>query len=303
MELINNERIFSHLVKEDAKLFDYLKKDLILSYRQTNAFIKNKTLLINGKAITKNIAIQKADTITLIFDDEANEYLPEDIQLDIIYETIDLLIINKLPHILVHPTNTVKEHTIANAISYYFNKINLKRKIRFVNRLDQDTSGILIIAKNAYAHSFLAKQFENDQITKKYLTIIEGHLKVENGVIETNLGKVEDDIKYHANDTGKASKTIYKVIKELESFSLVECELKSGRTHQIRVSLKCIGGYILGDTLYNQKSDLIKRQALHAYKLEFIEPRTLKRIEIFCDLPTDMKNLVEVHGESKYKLK
>ncbi len=292
MDFINNEKILSHLVKKDAKLFDYLKNELILSYRQTNAFIKNKTLLINDNVITKNKSIKKGDIIILRFPDEDNEYLPENIQLDIIYETIDLLIINKPPHILVHPTVTVKEHTIANAICYYYNKINLKSKIRFVNRLDQDTSGILIIAKNAYAHSFLAKQFENNQTTKKYLTIIEGHLFPKNGVIEANLIKGKDDIKYHISDSGKASKTIYKVLKEYESYSLLECILKSGRTHQIRVSLKSIGGFILGDTLYYKKSDLINRQALHAYKLEFIEPRTLHRKCLACDLPFDMKNLL-----------
>jgi len=288
----NHVNIFSHEVKKEAKLFDYLKNELILSYRQTNTFIKTQQLMINHKIVKKNMNVLKGDIISLHFEDENNEYEPEDISLTILYETDDLLIINKPPHLLVHPTKNYSHHTVANAVSYYFNTINLKRKIRFVNRLDRDTSGILVIAKNAYSHSFLSKQFERNQTTKKYLTIIDGHLNTKFGLIETCIKKDENNIEYVTDVQGKPSMTLYQVIEEFKDYSLVECELKSGRTHQIRLSLAKIGGYILGDSLYYKSSDLINRQALHAYQLIFIEPRTFKKQEIICQLPQDMQKLL-----------
>lgn len=287
----NTVNIFSHRVNKDGKLFDYLKNELILSFRQTNSFIKNQQMMLNKIIVTKNRNINEGDIISLHFKNETNDYEPENIPLTILYETDDLLIIDKPPHYLVHPTKNHTNHTIANAVSYYFQKHNLQRKIRFVNRLDRDTSGILVIAKNPYSHSFLSKQFERNQTIKKYLTIIDGHLNAKIGAIETKIHKDVNDIKYQVNDKGKPSKTLYKVLKEYKKYSLVECELKSGRTHQIRLSLASIGSYILGDSLYHEASDIISRQALHAYKLIFIEPRTFKKQEIICELPQDMKRI------------
>ncbi len=288
----NNENVYSHVVKYDSKLFVYLKEELILSYRQTNTFLENGQIKLNGMPIRRNGDIRKKDFISLHFLDEKNEYEPEYIPLTILYESDDLLIIHKPPFILVHPTDNYSEHTIANAVSYYFNSKGLKRKIRFVNRLDRDTSGILVIAKNPYSHGFLAKQFETNTISKIYLAIVNGHLETKNGVIETKIKKRDNDILYEANDGGLPVKTLYRVLKEYDNYSLILCELKSGRTHQIRVSLKEIGAYILGDSLYNQKCELIDRQALHAYKLSFIEPRTFNKKEIICELPEDMKKLL-----------
>ncbi len=292
MKLINNEHQFSHKVVENTKLFDYLKSHLVLSFRQTNSLIKTNDLFVNDEIVTKNRNICEGDVISIHFKDEQNEYEAENIPLDILYESDDLLIINKPPHILVHPTKNFSCHTIANAVSFYYTQINLKRKIRFINRLDRDTSGILMIAKNAFCHSFLSKQFERNQTTKKYLTIVSGCLKQKIGVIETNIKKSDDDIKYEVNDEGKASITLYEVLYEYNQYSLIECELKTGRTHQIRVSLASIGVHILGDSLYAKDCTLISRLALHAHYLAFIEPRTFIKKEIICELPQDMKILL-----------
>ncbi len=288
----NNVDVYSHLVKKDIKLFDYLKNELILSLRQTNALMKRQLLLVNDKVMTKNITIKRGDIITINFQNENVDYEGENMPLEIIYESDDLLMINKPPHILVHPTKNHSHHTIANGVSYYFQKQQLKRKVRFVNRLDRDTSGILIIAKNPYSHGFLSKQFERGQIEKKYLAIVTGRLEKPYGLIKARIKKSSDNIKYEINPLGKPSKTLYRVIKEYDTYSLVECDIKSGRTHQIRLALKKLGHYILGDSLYFEESDLINRQALHAYKLEFIEPRTFKRKEIICEIPQDMKKLL-----------
>lgn len=290
--LINNENILSHRVNKTSKLFLYLKSELVLSFRQTTSLMKNNNLLINNKIVKKNITVNEDDIITLLFEDELNNYERQDIKLDILYESYDLLIINKQPNIVIHPTKSHPNNTIANAVSYYFSKNNLKRKIRFINRLDMDTSGILIIAKNAYAHQFLAKQFENDQVTKQYLAIVDSEMKNKQGVIIKSIAKNEDNLKYEINNLGKKSKTIYKVINE-NKFPLVLCELKSGRTHQIRVHLESLGVHIVGDVFYYENSDYINRQALHSYKLIFKEPRTNIIKTIVCELPDDMKKLLE----------
>lgn len=290
MKLINNEKQFTHIVKIDSKLYDYLKNNLFLSFRQTNTYIKNNNIFVNDFVIKGNCSLNEGDIITIYFNDETNDYEKEEINLNIIYETNDLLIINKEPKILVHPTKNIVTHTYANAISYYFDSIKLKRKIRFVNRLDMDTSGLLIIAKNSYSHGFLAKQFETNQVIKTYLAIVSGHFIKKQGVIKTNIKK--DSIKYKNDSLGKFSETHYKVLKEYEKYSLVEVELKSGRTHQIRVHLASLGHFIIGDILYYKPSEIINRQALHAFKLRFIEPRTFKPIILTCQLPQDMKQLL-----------
>ncbi|MDF2699348.1 MAG: pseudouridine synthase, RluA family [Haloplasmataceae bacterium] len=289
--MINNEQILSHTVTKSERLFDYLKDELIVSLRLTNDLIRNSNLLVNLKAVKKNIKLNVDDLITINFEDETHNYELQDIPLDIIYESDDLLIINKVPNILVHPTESHLKGTIANGVAFYFNKKGLKRKIRFVNRLDMDTSGILIVAKNAYSHQFVAKQFDEDFIVKKYLAIIDGKLKDQAGTIEDSIIRNEE-AKYEVSDSGKRSKTVFKVIKEYDSYSLVECELKSGRTHQIRVHLASIGGYILGDSFYNKHSELINRQALHSHELTFVEPRTYSKKTIICELPNDMKRLL-----------
>lgn len=288
----NNVNVYATELEEDIKLYDYLKYNLRLSYRQTNQFLKNKQISINNTVITKNKMIHKGEVLALHFVDEHNEYEPIKMPLKILYETDDLLIIDKPPHIVVHPTKHILTGTIANGISYYFNAINLKRKIRFVNRLDRDTSGILIIAKNPYSHGFLSKQFEKEEVTKKYYAIVKGRLDAKNSLVETKIKKVDKDIKYEVNVEGKQSTTLFKVIKEYEDYSIIECELKTGRTHQIRVSLETLGTAIIGDSLYDEKSTLINRQALHAYQFNFIEPRTFKYVELICELPDDMKKLL-----------
>lgn len=289
--MLNDYQNFTHLVKKQAYLFDYLKEDLILSLRQTKALMKSNCLFVNEQSVSSNQLLQKGDSIRIYFEDETHDYQPELIPLDIIYETDDLLIINKPPHIVVHETKSHDTHTIANGISYYFQSIDLKRKIRFVNRLDMDTSGLLIVAKNAYAHQFLAKQFEQDITDKVYLAIVSGVLEEEHYQVTKPLEKTGE--LYKTVLTGKASETIVDVIKRYDRYTITRCILKTGRTHQIRVHLASLGTPILGDSLYGGDSSLLNRQALHAHQLTFIEPRTYKEVTITAPIPNDMEKLLK----------
>ncbi|ERJ12453.1 RluA family pseudouridine synthase [Haloplasma contractile] len=290
-KLINNESIFSHRVTRNTDLFDYLKNDLIVSMRLTNKLIKTKKLFINAKPVKKNIHIKIDEIVKIEFEDESHNYEEIDLPLDIVFEDNDIIVINKEPHLVVHPTKSHHHNTIANRIAYYFREKNLNRKIRFVNRLDMDTSGLLIVAKNPYAHQYLAKQFEKNTVIKEYLAFVNGKLEDKHGVINQPIKKDEDTGKYIVDSNGKSSVTEFEVIKEMKDHSLVKCRLKSGRTHQIRVHLSTLGHPIISDSLYGEKSDLIKRQALHSHCLILTLPRSKKQIKLAAPIPDDFKQL------------
>ncbi|TAH59581.1 MAG: RluA family pseudouridine synthase, partial [Gottschalkiaceae bacterium] len=228
-----------------------------------------------------------------LMEDEIENSIPINIPLDIIYEDYDLLILNKQPNIVVHPTKSHLDDTIGNGVAYYFKSKNIKKKVRFINRLDMGTSGILVIAKNSFTHQQLSKQMEEDSIEKMYTAVVKGVIEVENGVINAPIGKKEDEpmIREVMKD-GQHALTKYKVIERYSDATLVQVKIETGRTHQIRVHMKYIGHPIIGDILYNKESDLINRQALHAHYFKFNHPRTGEEKEVKANLPEDMKELL-----------
>ena len=218
------------------------------------------------------------------------------LNLDIIYEDDDLLIINKPPFLLTHPTLKKVDITLANGIVYYFNNKYQKKLVpRFVNRLDMNTSGLIVIAKNAFTQSFF--QSENVNIEKKYLAIAEGIIEDDHFIIEKNIYKDGDRLDRIIDERGQYAKTEFKVIERFKNIgvTLVECKLYTGRTHQIRVHLKSINHPIIGDSLYNPESKynkIVNRQMLHSYFLEFNHPTTGKRLKFDIGLYKDMKDLI-----------
>lgn len=227
-------------------------------------------------------------------EDEINNINPENIKLNIVYEDNDLLILNKEEDIVVHPTKSHQSNTLSNGIAYYFKEKNIKKKIRFVNRLDMDTTGILIVAKNPFAHQQMAIQFENNTVEKKYLALVEGIVKKEEEIIDEPIGREEDkSIRKIVTPKGQQALTKYKVKARLKEATLLEVQIFTGRSHQIRVHLNHIGHPIIGDTLYNKKSPYIKRQALHSYYLKLKHPRTKENIEFIAQLPKDMSLLID----------
>ena len=218
------------------------------------------------------------------------------LNLDIIYEDDDLLIINKPPFLLTHPTLKKVDITLANGIVYYFNDKYKKKLVpRFVNRLDMNTSGLIIIAKNAFTQSFF--QSENANIEKKYLAIAEDIIEDDHFIIEKSIYKDGDRLDRIIDERGQYAKTEFNVIERFKNIgvTLVECKLYTGRTHQIRVHLKSINHPIIGDSLYNPESKynkIVNRQMLHSYFLEFNHPTTGKRLKIDIGLYKDMKDLI-----------
>lgn len=266
-----------------------------ISGRLFKRLYKNKHIYLNGKFSRKSTVLKKGDKISIYMEDEENNIAPEEMDLGIVYEDEDLLIINKEADIVVHLTKSHQENTLSNGIAHYFKEKGIKKKIRFVNRLDMDTTGLLIVAKNPFAHQQMAIQLEENKVVKKYYCLVEGVIQQDEGTIDAPIGREEEgSIRKIVTKKGQNALTTYKVKERFKDATLVEVQIHTGRSHQIRVHLSHIGHPIIGDTLYNKESPFIKRQALHSYYLKAKHPRTHSDIEFIAPLPHDMKVLIDL---------
>lgn len=278
----------------DLNLEEFLYKEEI-SGRLFRRLYKSKNIYVNGKYIRKSLKLKKGDIISLYMEDEIENIKPEPISIDIVFEDNDLLILNKPPNIVVHPTKSHQTNTLSNGIANYFLQNKIFKKIRFVNRLDMDTTGILIVAKNSFAHQQMAIQFEENTVVKKYLTIVKGKVEIEEAIINEPIGREEDkSIKKVVHPQGQESITKYKVLETYTEATLLEVQIFTGRSHQIRVHLEHIGHPIIGDILYNEESPYINRQALHSSYLKAKHPRSKEDIQFYAPLPEDMNSLIKI---------
>ena len=289
----------TYTIEENNKTIkQILKERLFISDRLLTFLKKNSLILYNNDKITNlNILARLNSTVTvdLNFEEDNNNIVPIKMDLKIIYEDEALLIIDKPAGIPVHPSILHYTNSLSNGVKYYFDSINLKKKIRPVNRLDRNTSGIVIFAKNQYIQECLIHQMQTKEFKKTYLAVVEGHLKKINGTIDAPITRKENSIiERCVAENGEKSITHYKVLKQNfeKNYDIVECLLETGRTHQIRVHLSYIGHPLIGDTLYGNNSKYISRQALHAYKVEFIHPITNKLTQFTSDLPKDFVSFI-----------
>lgn len=258
--------------------------------------LRNIEVYFNGNKVKTTFKLPQEGILIVKEKEKSTDLEAKYLNLDIIYEDDDLLIINKPPFLLTHPTLKKVDITLANGIVYYFSDKYKKKLVpRFVNRLDMNTSGLIVIAKNAFTQSFF--QSENVNIEKKYLAIAEGIIEDNHFIIEKNIYKDGDRLDRIIDERGQYAKTEFKVIERFKNIgvTLVECKLYTGRTHQIRVHLKSINHPIIGDSLYNPESKynkIVNRQMLHSYFLEFNHPTTGKRLKFDIGLYKDMKDLI-----------
>ena len=236
------------------------------------------------------------DIVEISFDynEDNTNVVPNKMDLKIVFEDEYLLIINKPAGIPVHPSILHYEDSLSNGVRYYFDSIGLQKKIRPVNRLDRDTSGLVIFAKNEYIQEYLVRQMKSDSFKKEYIAICEGVLPHTSGTINVPIARKENSIiERCVDETGDKAITHYDVLKCDGNLSVVHLILETGRTHQIRVHMSYLGNPIIGDTLYGHSSELINRQALHSYKASFIHPITHEQISFIAPLFDDMKLLID----------
>ncbi|NLY82913.1 MAG: RluA family pseudouridine synthase [Clostridiales bacterium] len=281
------------ITKEDKDLTvaQIVKQKFNFSSRLKSKIRHQRLTALNGSFVHGYLKPEIGDVISIKMPVETSDFPVEDIPIYPVYEDDDLLIINKQPGIIVHPTRGHPVHTIANGLMKYMEDTNQSFKIRFVNRLDMDTSGLVIIAKNSNAQNQLTKQMQNNNISKEYMAVVNGHIDEDSFIIDLPIGRPDlEQVARCVMDDGSPSVTHVKVVKRFEKpFTMIRLILETGRTHQIRVHMSHIGHPVTGDYLYKgDKPFLIDRQALHAEKLTFYHPVTDQHITVTAPIPDDI---------------
>ncbi len=274
---------------------EILSLEFKVSTRLKNKLIRKNMIFLNGTVCDtrNNVTIGDNLVVDLSYSEDNSNIVPKEMSLDIIYEDEWLLVVNKPSGIAIHPSILHFDNSLSNGVRLYFDKISLKKKIRPINRLDIDTSGLVIFAKCEYIQECLSAQMKESIFEKEYLCLCSGLFNKKSGTINLPIARKEGSIIERCIDEhGKNAITHYKVLKEFKNYSLVLCKLETGRTHQIRLHMASIGHSILGDTLYGTSSSLISRQALHSYKIKFIHPITKKEIELIANLPKDIEQCI-----------
>jgi 23S rRNA pseudouridine1911/1915/1917 synthase len=306
--------------KEDEGLYvkEVLQRRFAVSSRLMRKIKVSGQIALDGRAARLRDKGRTGQTLTVAFPEESSYFEPEDIPLDVVYEDSDLLVVNKQPFLVVHPTKNYQSGTLANALAYRLQEKGERWKIRFINRLDRDTSGLVLVAKNGHAQDAVSSQMEKGTTVKKYLALVHGLFEGPEGRIDLPIDKDPDHkARRMVREDGYPSVTLYKVLqswdvpdlgpdfkpwsgeKRIEGYSLVELTLLTGRTHQIRVHMTHLGHPIAGDELYGQLygyeagTDVLDRQALHACSLKLAQPMTGEPIELKTAMPADMAECIE----------
>lgn len=290
---------YTHIVTEDElglSVNEILRNNYNFSARFKTKMKWQSLVDLNSIPTKGFVKPELGDIIGIRLPEESCDFPPEDIPIDVLYEDDDILIVNKQAGIIVHPTKGHPTHTIANGVMKYMLDHGQNYKIRFANRIDMDTSGIIIVAKNANAQNDISSQMRANTVSKQYIAVVHGNIDADEFTIDLPVGRPSQESirRVVMYEGGKDAITDVKVLKRYGKYTLVELTLHTGRTHQIRVHLSHIGYPIIGDHLYDGDAPgLIDRQALHAYKLAFNHPLTHERIEIKAEYPQDIKYAIE----------
>lgn len=292
------KRIFNYTIPAEYNEFtilSFLKDKQYSAQIITHLKRTENGILLNGKWAYVRDLLHTNDnlTIQLVESESSENIVPTNLPLDIVYEDEDILIINKAADTPIHPSQGNYDNTLANAVMYYYQQKGESFTYRCINRLDRDTTGLLILAKHMYSASLLSDMVQRREIHREYLAIATGTTP-EEGIITAPIGRVDGSTIERQVDTinGEYACTHYKRIWQGQEFSLVSLTLETGRTHQIRVHMKHIGYPLPGDFLYNPDYSVIKRQALHSHKLTFLHPITKEKMEFTAELPDDMKRII-----------
>ena len=273
---------------------------------QLKNLINDGHVTVNGQPVKPKYKVQSGDKISLVKPEpQSLELTPENIPLDIVYEDDDVIVVNKPQGMVVHPAPGHPDHTLVNALLYHspLSTINGTFRPGIVHRIDKDTSGLLMVAKNDLAHQSLAEQLRNKTNKREYLALVYGQIKEDEGTIDAPLGRNPQDRKKQAVvKGGRHAVTHFKVIKRYDNFTLVKCILETGRTHQIRVHMKYIGHPLVGDPLYGPRKVIGKNgQFLHAVLLGFKHPRTGKEMVFEAPLPENFQKMLDKLDKQQHK--
>ena len=279
---------------QGSRLDKYLSENTDLSRSFLQDMIKDQKVLVNNNIAKSSYKVILGDEISLFIPDlEELDVIPQNIPLDILYEDEDIIVINKAKGMVVHPSCGHPDGTLVNALLYHchdLSGINGKLRPGIVHRIDKDTSGCLVIAKNDKAHVQLAKQIETKQAYREYRLVVQGNIQHDDGLIDAPIGRDPKDRQKMTviAENAKDARTHFHVLKRYGQYTYLSCRLETGRTHQIRVHMKYIQHPIIGDEKYGKKCSFkdTKGQVLHAYKLKLIHPTKGIEMEFMAELPT-----------------
>ncbi len=283
----------------NLRIDTYLIEILNFSRSKIQKMLKENYITVNDKKVKNSYLLKEHDIIKIEdYVEELPNVLPEDMNLDIVYEDDDVIVINKENGIVVHPAVGNSSHTLVNGLMFHsksLSDLNGEFRPGIVHRIDAFTTGLLMVAKNNYAHEFLAKQLEEKKTTRKYIALVWGVIGTDTGTIDAPIGRDKNDRKKMSvtDQNSKKAITHFKVLKRYSNASLIELKLETGRTHQIRVHMNYIGHPVVNDPVYGKRKLLDDSgQCLHAKVLGFIHPRTLKYMEFESDLPECFQNIL-----------
>lgn len=280
-----------------TRLDVFLASAIGISRSYAQKLIRNGHVLVNGMVTKSSCKVEVGDTVrSTIPDPEPILVVPEEIPLDIVYEDSDILVINKPAGLTVHPAPGNWQHTLVNALLAYCPDLaGIGGKIRpgIVHRLDKNTSGVMVVAKNDAAQHSLSAQLKLREVHKRYLSLLVGHLSPRQGAVETQIGRdPRNRKKMTVVVGGRDARTEYTVIDYYEGYTYIEATPQTGRTHQIRVHFAAIGHPVFADPVYGKKSDLLNRHFLHAHLLGFKSPGSGQYMEFKAELPQDLRTIL-----------
>jgi 23S rRNA pseudouridine1911/1915/1917 synthase len=301
---MNNTQLIytASTLDHDNFLRDILSDKLLLSHSLVVRLKQQHKIKVNGSAAHTNYQIKAGDIVTVDIDlTEENRIVPESISLDIVYEDMDFLAINKPAGMSTHPSRLGGTGTLANAVTYYWRGLEKNALFRPINRLDRDTSGLMLIANNQFAHQGIFKQMKNRNIERRYIALVEGEMAIDYDRIDQPIFRPDDKKRRRiVHPGGHPAVTYYQVLNKFRGHTLLSLKLETGRTHQIRVHLGFLGHPVCGDLLYGYASPLIDRQALHANQLCFKHPRSGQEIVLEVPLAADIQAAVDHLANQDY---
>lgn len=288
---------------EFLRIDKFLIEKLDLSRSKVQEMIKQKLVLVNDKVIKNSYILKLNDEINVIGKLKKEETKTAvKMDLNIVYEDCDVIVINKPSGLVVHPANGNYDNTLVNGLLYYTNNLstnNGEDRPGIVHRIDKDTSGLLVVAKNDKAHEFLAKQLKDKSLSRKYIALVSGVINHDTGTIDAPIGRSSLNRKKMCvtDVNSKEAVTHFKVIERYKDATLIECILETGRTHQIRVHMEYINHPIINDPVYGKNKNATEfGQMLHAKEISFIHPATNKKMTFTCDVPKEFNEILD-----KYK--
>lgn len=288
---------------DGVRLDNFLIDKVDKSRSKIQSMIKNGDILVNGKSSKSSYIVKIGDIINITFkDEEVMDAKPEEMDLDIVYEDDDVIVVNKKNGIVVHPAVGNTSGTLVNGLLYHsesLSGVNGSFRPGIVHRIDAFTTGLLMIAKNDYAHEFLAKQLEEKTTHRKYCALVWGVIPNDTGTIDAPIGRdISDRKKMAVVSGGKRAITHFRVLKRFKSVTLIEVVLETGRTHQIRVHMNYIGHPVVNDPVYGRRKLIDDSgQCLHAKELGFVHPRTHKMMMFDSELPECFLNILKMFEE------